>query len=85
MKLRLLAATFAAMTLVAGSALAQTTPAPNKNDLSYALGYDLGRNLVESGEAIDVNTVVKAVQEAATRGLTGGGYARVRTFGSRSQ
>lgn len=63
MKLRLLAATLAAMTLVAGSAFAQSTPAPNKNDLSYALGYDLGRNLVESGEAIDVNTVVKAVQE----------------------
>ena len=63
MKLRLLAASLAALTLVAGSAFAQTTPAPNKNDLSYALGYDLGRNLVESGEAIDVNTVVKAVQE----------------------
>ncbi len=63
MKLRLLAATLAAMTLVAGSAFAQSTPAPNKNDLSYALGYDLGRNLVESGEAVDINTVVKAVQE----------------------
>ena len=63
MKLRLLAATLAAFTLVAGSAFAQTTPAPNKNDLSYALGYDLGRNLVESGEAIDVNTVIKALQE----------------------
>ncbi len=63
MKLRLLAASLAALTLVAGSAFAQTTPAPNKNDLSYALGYDLGRNLVESGEAIDVNTVIKALQE----------------------
>lgn len=63
MKLRLLAATVAALTLVAGSAFAQTTPAPNKNDLSYALGYDLGRNLVESGEAVDVNTVIKALQE----------------------
>lgn len=63
MKLRLLAATLAAMTLVAGSAFAQTTPAPNKNDLSYALGYDLGRNLLESGEAVDINTVIKAVQE----------------------
>ena len=63
MKLRLLAATLAAMTLVAGSAFAQSTPVPNKNDLSYALGYDLGRNLVESGEAVDINTVVKAVQE----------------------
>ncbi|KAF1706832.1 FKBP-type peptidyl-prolyl cis-trans isomerase N-terminal domain-containing protein [Pseudoxanthomonas sacheonensis] len=63
MKLRLLAATLAAMTLVAGSAFAQTTPAPDKNALSYALGYDLGRNLVESGEAVDINTVVKALQE----------------------
>ena len=63
MKLRLLAATLAALTLVAGSAFAQTTPAPNKNDLSYALGYDLGRNLVESGEAVDVNTVIKALQD----------------------
>ena len=63
MKLRLLAATLAAMTLVAGSAFAQTTPAPDKNALSYALGYDLGRNLVESGEAVDINTVIKALQE----------------------
>ena len=63
MKLRLLAATLAAITLVAGSAFAQTTPAPDKNALSYALGYDLGRNLVESGEAVDINTVVKALQE----------------------
>jgi len=63
MKLRLLAATLAAMTLVAGSAFAQTTPAPDKNALSYALGYDLGRNLVESGEAVDVNAVIKAVQD----------------------
>ena len=63
MKLRLLAATLAAMTLVAGSAFAQSTPAPNKNDLSYALGYDLGRNLVDSGETVDINTVIKAVQE----------------------
>jgi peptidylprolyl isomerase len=67
MKLRLLAATLAAMTLVAGSAFAQTTPAPNKNDLSYALGYDLGRNMVESGEAFDINTVIKALQEGYTK------------------
>lgn len=64
MKLRLLAASLAALTLVAGSAFAQTTPAPNKNDLSYALGYETGRNLIESGEAIDINTVIKAMQEA---------------------
>lgn len=63
MKLRLLAATLAALTLVAGSAFAQSTPAPDKNALSYALGYDLGRNLVDSGESVDVNTVIKALQD----------------------
>ncbi len=63
MKLRLLAASLAALTLFAGSAFAQTTPAPNKNDHSYALDNDLGRHLVESGEAIDVNTGIKALQE----------------------
>ncbi|MET0580900.1 MAG: FKBP-type peptidyl-prolyl cis-trans isomerase N-terminal domain-containing protein [Pseudoxanthomonas sp.] len=63
MKLRLLAATLAAMTLVAGSAFAQTTPAPPKTALPSPLGYDLGRNLVDSGEAEDINTVVKALQE----------------------
>ena len=62
MKLRLLAATLAALTLTAGIASAQDTTS-EKGKLSYALGYDLGRNLIESGEAIDVNTVVKAVQE----------------------
>lgn len=67
MKLRLLAATLAAMTLVAGSALAQSSPAPDRNALSYALGYDLGRNLVESGEAVDVNTVIRALQEGYAR------------------
>lgn len=62
MKLRLLAATLAALTLTAGAAGAQDTTS-EKGKLSYALGYDLGRNLAESGEAIDVNTVVKAVQD----------------------
>ncbi len=62
MKLRLLAATLAALTLVAGTASAQDTSS-EKGQLSYALGYDLGRNLVESGEAVDVNTVIKAVQD----------------------
>lgn len=62
MKLRLLAATLAAMTLFAGTASAQDTTS-EKGKLSYALGYDMGRNLIESGEAIDLNTVVKAVQD----------------------
>lgn len=61
MKLRLLAVALAAMTLT-GTAAAQDTTS-EKGKLSYALGYDLGRNLIESGEGIDVNTVVKAVQD----------------------
>src|SRR3546814_20124262 len=62
MKLRLLATTLAALTLVAGTASAQDTSS-EKGKLSYELGYDLGRNLVESGESIDVNTVIQAVQD----------------------
>lgn len=62
MKLRLLAAALAALTLTAGVATAQDMTS-EKGKLSYALGYDLGRNLAESGEAIDVNTVIKAVQD----------------------
>lgn len=61
MKLRLLAVALAALTLT-GTAAAQDTTS-EKGKLSYALGYDLGRNLIESGEQIDVNTVVKAVQD----------------------
>ncbi|WCE04227.1 FKBP-type peptidyl-prolyl cis-trans isomerase N-terminal domain-containing protein [Pseudoxanthomonas sp. JBR18] len=70
MKLRLLSASVLAMTLAAGTAAAQTsnsaaasTPAPDRNALSYALGYDLGRNLIESGESVDLATVQKALQE----------------------
>jgi FKBP-type peptidyl-prolyl cis-trans isomerase len=66
MKLRLLAATLAALTLVAGTASAQDTSS-EKGQLSYALGYDLGRNLIESGEAVDVNTVIKAVQDGYSK------------------
>jgi len=62
MKLRLLAATVAALTLTAGVALAQDTTS-EKGKLSYAFGYDFGRSLAESGEQIDVNTLVKAVQD----------------------
>ena len=64
MKLRLLTAALAATTLLASSAFAQTTPAPNKNDLSYALGYQTGLDLNEMGEPIDINTVIKALQDS---------------------
>ena len=62
MKLRLLAATLAALTLTAGIASAQDTSSA-KGKLSYALGYQLGREAIESGEALDLNAMTKAVQD----------------------
>ena len=64
MKLRLLAAAaLAALTLSAtGLASAQDTSTA-KGKLSYALGYQLGREAVESGEALDLNTITKALQD----------------------
>ena len=63
MKLRLLAATLAALTLTAGAALAQDTTSA-KGQLSYALGFQFGNQLQGSGEALDINTVTKAIQDA---------------------
>jgi peptidylprolyl isomerase len=61
MKLRLIAVA-AALALIAGNAVAQDTSS-EKGKLSYALGYDLGRNAIESGEQIDVNAIVKGLQD----------------------
>lgn len=66
MKLRLLAASLAALTLTAGVASAQDTTS-EKGKLSYAIGYDMGNNvseLTKNGESIDINTVIKALQDA---------------------
>ncbi|MGH8077759.1 MAG: FKBP-type peptidyl-prolyl cis-trans isomerase N-terminal domain-containing protein [Lysobacter sp.] len=62
MKLRLIAVAVAALALIAGNAVAQDTSS-EKGKLSYALGYDLGRNAVESGEQVDVNAIVKGLQD----------------------
>ncbi|MDQ3206754.1 MAG: FKBP-type peptidyl-prolyl cis-trans isomerase [Pseudomonadota bacterium] len=62
MKLRLIAAAVAALVFTAGSAVAQDTTS-EKGKLSYALGYDLGRNAAESGEAMDVTAIVKGLQD----------------------
>lgn len=62
MKLRLIAVVVAALALTAGNAVAQDTSS-EKGKLSYALGYDLGRNASESGEMVDVNTVIKGLQD----------------------
>ena len=65
MKLRLIAAAVAALVL-AGNAVAQDT-STEKGKLSYALGYDLGRNAVESGEQVDVNTIIKGLQDGYSK------------------
>lgn len=66
MKLRSLAVALTAITLTgtffAGAASAQDTSS-DKGKLSYALGYDLGRNLIESGEQVDLATIQKGVQD----------------------
>lgn len=66
MKLRVLAAAMAALTLVAGTAVAQDTSS-EKGKLSYALGYDYGQSLhqlIARGEQIDINALVKGLQDA---------------------
>jgi peptidylprolyl isomerase len=65
MKLRLIAAAVAALVL-AGNAVAQDT-STEKGKLSYALGYDLGRNAIESGEPIDVNSIIKGLQDGYSK------------------
>jgi peptidylprolyl isomerase len=62
MKLRFLAAAVAALTLSAGMAVAQDTTS-EKGKLSYALGYDLGRSSADSGEALDINSIIKGLQD----------------------
>ena len=66
MKLRVLAATLAALTLVAGTAVAQDTTTES-GKLSYALGYDYGQSLhglIARGDQIDINALVKGIQDA---------------------
>lgn len=49
----------------AGENAAPPAPVPlDKNKLSYALGFKLGLDIVESKAAVDVNMVVKGVQDA---------------------
>lgn len=74
MKLRLLAASLAALGLGAGVAVAQTAPAPaqqhapapvplDKAVLNYAIGYDQGAGLADLGTDIDINAVIRAMQD----------------------
>lgn len=68
MKLRPIAVAAAALFL-AGGAFAQDTTS-EKGKLSYYFGYDYGNNLaelVDRGEQLDVNSVVKGVQDALAK------------------
>jgi len=78
MKLRLLAAALTAMTLTAGAVNAQDTSS-DKGKLSYALGYDLGRNLIESGEQVDLATIQKGVQDGFAKKEPGVPVDQLRT------
>ena len=62
MKLRFIAVAVAALALTVGNAAAQDTSS-EKGKLGYALGYDLGRNVSESGEQVDVAAIVKGLQD----------------------
>ena len=68
MKLRPIAVAIAALAL-AGGAFAQDTTS-EKGKLSYYFGYDYGNNLAEltaRGEQLDVNSVVKGLQDALAK------------------
>jgi FKBP-type peptidyl-prolyl cis-trans isomerase len=66
MKLRLLAAAMAV--LVSGAASAQTAapaaaPAADKNTLSYAIGYDMARDLAERKVDLDLATIIRGIND----------------------
>jgi peptidylprolyl isomerase len=65
MKLRLLAAAMAVLAAGSGAALAQTAApapaaaaAPDKTTLSYAIGYDMARDLAERKVDLDLATLI---------------------------
>ena len=60
MKLRFTVALFAALTT--GAVMAQDT-ASEKGKLSYAIGYEIGRDFTEKKMDVDLNTVIKAMQD----------------------
>ncbi|MBW3550553.1 MAG: FKBP-type peptidyl-prolyl cis-trans isomerase [Proteobacteria bacterium] len=62
MKLRLISAAVAALVLTAGSVAAQDTTS-EAGKLSYALGYDLGRNVSGSGEQVEVDSIIKGLRD----------------------
>jgi len=78
MKLRVLSATLLALTLTAGIASAQTKPATaaakpagsqalpvvDKTHASYAFGWTMGSDLINSGEPVDIAATIRGLQDA---------------------
>ena len=69
MKLRSLAAALTAFALSSGTAFAQASTAASsaaqpsdKALLSYAIGYDMARDLAERNVDLDINTLMRAIQ-----------------------
>ena len=60
MKFRWMVALVATLTM--GAAMAQDT-ASEKGKLSYAMGFEIGRDLTERKIDVDVNTVIRAIQD----------------------
>lgn len=70
MKLRSLAVAMTVFALSSGIAFAQTSPAASSSAqpsdkalLSYAIGYDMARDLAERNVDLDVNTLMRAIQD----------------------
>ncbi|MDC8011608.1 FKBP-type peptidyl-prolyl cis-trans isomerase [Tahibacter soli] len=56
----------AAALLVAGTAAAQDTTT-EKGKLSYAIGYQIGSDFVERKMDVDINTIIRAMQDGYTK------------------
>src|SRR5690606_14564800 len=83
----LLAASLAAMTLVSAAASAQDTTS-ERGKLSYAIGFNTGVELAElaaRGEQDDVNTVIKAIQDAYAKKQPAVPVEEVKTAGKAKQ
>lgn len=65
MKFRVLAVAVAAFAM-AGTAVAQDT-STEKGKVSYAMGYDLGRNMAGVGETLDSAALVKGLNDALAK------------------
>ncbi len=76
MKLRWTAALFAAMSM--GAVMAQDTTS-EKGKLSYAIGYEIGRDFNEKKMAVDINTVIKALQDGFAKRNPSVPEAQMRT------